>query len=330
MGGMATVTLGAASSDRIEFITAQVRSILERQEQDLSTYRPDSAISLLAEKAGGTPLAVSEDAYRVLSLGQHFGELSKGTFDITVAPLVRLWGFGRTAGPAPVPSEESIREKQRLVDYRRLVLKDRTALLPVKGMAVDLGGIGKGYAVDRAFDFCRSAGIENFLIDLSGNIRASGRPHWGEEWQIGVRDPFDRSRIIGKVTLGSGMALATSGSYERFVEIAGARYSHVINPRTGYPVTGTAGATILGGDATTADGLSTPFFIGGLKEAGKLLREAPAAEMLIVPDKYPTELWLTPGFTRVFEPTPELSKAVTLLGPDSPSSTTGDAGKGRR
>jgi thiamine biosynthesis lipoprotein len=185
-------------------------------------------------------------------------------------------------------------------------------------MAVDLGGIAKGYAVDRAFDFCRSAGIENFLIDLSGNIRTAGRPGWRQNWQIGVRDPFDRSRIIGRVSMQNGMALATSGSYERFVQIAGAHYSHVIDPKTGYPVTGTAAATILGGDATTADGLSTPFFIGGLKEAGKFLRKAPRAEVLIVPDKYPTELWLTPGFASAFVPVPELARAVRLLPSISP------------
>jgi thiamine biosynthesis lipoprotein len=185
-------------------------------------------------------------------------------------------------------------------------------------MAVDLGGIAKGYAVDLAFDLCRRAGIEDFLIDLSGNIRTNGRPHWRGKWQIGVRDRFDRSRIIGMVSIQNGIALAASGSYERFVQIIGEYYSHVIDPRTGYPVTGTAEATILCGDATTADGLSTPFFIGGLKEAGMLLRKAPAAEVLIVPDKYPTEIWLTPGFAKAFVPVPELAKVVRLLGPDSP------------
>jgi thiamine biosynthesis lipoprotein len=316
MGGLAAVTLGASSSDRIEPITEQIRTVFEQLEKQLSAYRADSAISQLAEKASLAPLAVSDDAFRVLGLGKHFGELSDGAFDITMAPLARLWGFGRASEPAALPSEPAIQEQLGLVDYRRLVLAEGTAFLPVKGMAVDLGGIAKGYAVDRAFDLCRSAGIEDFLIDLSGNIRTNGRPRWREKWQIGVRDPFDRSRIIGKVSIQNGMALATSGSYERFVQITGVHYSHVIDPRTGYPVTGTAGATILCGDATTADGLSTPFFIGGLKEAGKLLRKAPAAEVLIVPDKYPTEIWLTPGFAKAFVPLPELAKAVRLLHPD--------------
>ena len=307
MGTLATVTLGAAYADRIEPVTAQVRGIFDRLERELSTYRPDSAICLLSEKAGVAPRAISDDTYRVLSLGQHFGDLSGGAFDITVAPLVRLWGFGKTSAPPDFPSAETIREQLKLVDYRRLVLKDGTAFLPRKGMAVDLGGIAKGYAVDRAFDYCRSAGIKDFLIDLSGNMRVSGRPQWGEDWQIGVRDPFDRSRLIGKVTLPSGMALATSGSYERYVEIGGQRYSHIIDPRTGYPVTGTAGVTILCGDATTADGLSTSFFVVGLKGTARLLQKTPGAEVLILPDKYPREIWLTPSFAKTFVPIPELS-----------------------
>ncbi len=314
MGGLATVAIGPAYADRIEPVTAQIHNIFAQLERELSTYRPDSDVSLLAEKAGVAPLAVSEDAIRVLSLGQHFGELSDGAFDITVAPLVRLWGFGRTSEPIGLPSDETIRQQVTLVDYRRLILADRTAFLPVKGMAVDLGGIAKGYAVDRAFDYCRGANIEDFLIDLSGNIRVCGRPQWGEKWEIGVRNPFDRSRIIGKVTLESGMALATSGSYERLVEIAGQRYSHIIDPKTGYPVTGTAGVTILCRDATTADGLSTSFVVVGLKGAGKLLQKNPSADELIVPDKFPLEIWLTPGFAKAFVPIPELAKAVRLLG----------------
>jgi FAD:protein FMN transferase len=317
MGGLATVMLGAASSDRIEAVTEQVRAIFDRLERDLSPYRPDSVISLLSEKAGEAPVAVPGDVFRVLSLARRYGELSDGAYDITVAPLVRLWGFGVTPAPAGFPPEEIIRERLKLVDYRRLTLADGTAFLPAKGIEVDLGGIAKGYAVDLAFDFCRSAGVEDFLIDLSGNIRVSGRPQWGERWRIGVRDPFDRSGVIGKLTLESGMALATSGSYERFVEIEGRRYSHIIDPGTGYPVTGTAGVTVLSMSATETDGLSTPFFVLGLQGTRGLLRKIPSAEILLVPDKQPVEIWLTPRFADSFVPAPGLSGAVRLLSPAS-------------
>jgi len=327
MGGLANVTLGTSCHRRIESITAQIESLFERLERDLSAYRFDSAVCQLEDKAGKAPLAVSEDVFRALSLGKQFGELSGGTFDITVTPLARIWGFGRAKEPTKVPSEQEIREQMKLVDYRRLALAERTAFLPIKGMAVDMGGIAKGYAVDRAFELCRNANLEDFLIDLSGNIRASGRPAWRETWQIGVRDPFDRSRILGKVNVPKGWALATSGSYERFVLLGDTRYSHAINPQNGRPVNGTAAATILGPDATTADGLSTPFFISGLKEGENLLRKTGAAEVMIVPDKYPTQIWLTPGFARTFTPVAELAQAVRLLGPDSPPGESAPAQK---
>lgn len=111
--------------------------------------------------------------------------------------------------------------------------------------------------------------------------------------------------------------MATSGNYERFVEFMGQRYSHIINPSTGLPVTGTAGVTVLCEDATTADGLSTSLFVLGLKGCGKLLQKAPPAEVLIVPDRYPVEIWLTRGFAEVFVPIPDLSNAVRILTPTS-------------
>jgi thiamine biosynthesis lipoprotein len=313
MGTVATVTVTAHDAGRIEPVTAAVRGIFERLNRELSSYRPDSTISRLADQAGVAPIAVPEDTYRVLSLSKHFGDLSGGAFDITVAPLVSLWGFNGAPEPSALPSEQDIRQRQKLVDYRRLVLRDGTAFLPVEGMAVDVGGIAKGYAVDRAYDYCLREGIRGFLIDFSGNMRAYGRPEWGEDWQVGVRDPLDPSQIIGKIALSSGMALATSGSYERFVDISGQRFSHILDPRTGYPVAGVASVTVLCSDATTADALSTSFFVAGLQGTGELLQRVPSVELLIVPDRYPLEIRLTPGFAKVFTPVPELANSVRVL-----------------
>ncbi|MEJ2007695.1 MAG: FAD:protein FMN transferase [Acidobacteriota bacterium] len=301
MGTVATVTLGAGYAGRIESATNHIREIFDRLESEMSAYRPDSRISELSRKAGVAPVAVSEDTYRVLHLGRHFGSLSAGAFDNTASPLVSLWGFNGAQVPMTPPSDQSIRECLRLVDYRRLVLWDGTAFLPVEGMAADVGGIAKGYAVDRAYDYCLRAGIRDFLIDFSGNVRAAGRPSRREGWQIGVQDPFDRSRIIGKITLPSGLAVATSGSYERFVDILGKRFSHIIDPRTGYPVTGTAGITVLCPDAVTADALSTAFFVVGLEGAVELLKRLSSVELLLVPDRYPTVLWLTPGLDKALK-----------------------------
>ncbi|MCL5004911.1 MAG: FAD:protein FMN transferase [Acidobacteria bacterium] len=300
MGTVATVTFGAAYADRIEPVASHIRKVFDRLEREMSAYRPDSAISQLSQKAGVAPVAVTKDTYRVLNLAQHFGRLSNGTFDNTASPLVSLWGFNGAPIPAVLPSDQAIQEALKLVDYRRVVLRDGTAILPVKGMAVDVGGIAKGYAVDLAYEYCLSSGIRDFLVDFSGNVRAAGRPSWSEGWQIGVRDPFDRSRVIGKITLPSGLAVATSGSYERFVDIAGEHFSHIIDPRTGYPVSGTASVTVLCADATMADALSTSFFVAGLKGAAELLKKNSLVELLLVPDRYPMDLWLTPGLDKAF------------------------------
>jgi thiamine biosynthesis lipoprotein len=299
MGTLAGITLGAAYADRIESVAEHIRAIFDRMEREMSAYRPDSAISELSRMAGVAPVAVSEDTFRVLDLGRHFASLSDGAFDHTVSPLASLWGFNGSRVPMAIPSDASIRERLKLVDYRRLVLQDGTAFLPVQGMAVDLGGIAKGYAVDRACDYCLGEGIEDFLIDFSGNVRAFGRPSRKEGWQIGVRDPFDGSRILGKIALPGGQAVATSGSYERFVEIMGEQFSHIIDPRTGYPVAGTASVTVLAADAVTADALSTAFFVVGLKGAGELLKKLSSVELLIVPDRYPADLRMTPGLAKI-------------------------------
>jgi FAD:protein FMN transferase len=299
MGTMAAVTFGGKVADRLESVAENIRAMFDRLESEMSAFRPDSAISELSRMAGVAPVAVPEDTYRVLRLSQHFGNLTAGAFNIAASPLVRLWGFGGAPVPISPPSDRAISETLDLVDDRRLVLHDGTAFLPLKGMAVDVGGIAKGYAVDRAYDYCLSEGIRDFLIDFSGNVRAAGRPARGECWQVGIRDPFDGSHMLGKITLPSGMAVATSGSYERFVDVAGKRFSHIIDPRTGYPVSGTSSTTVLCPDAVTADALSTAFFVAGLEGASMLLKNVPSVDLLLVPDYHPLDLCLTPGFDKI-------------------------------
>jgi len=306
MGTTATLTLAPGCTDPIDLVIAQIRKVFDDLESEMSAYRRDNAIWELSAKAGVAEVTVAPDTYRVLDRGQTFANLSEGAFDATAAPLVRLWGFSGGSKPKSFPSAEAIQERLRLVDYRRLILHDGRAFLAQIGMAVDLGGIGKGYAVDCAYDRCRSLGIRDFLFNFSGNIRVSGRPARRKQWQIGVRDPFDRSAIIGKIDLPGGMALATSGGYENFVDLDGRRFSHLIDPRTGYPASGTASATVLTSDATAADGLSTAFFVLGVEGAHNLLGRVPSAEVLIIPDRQPLELWMTPGISKAFTPIPNL------------------------
>jgi len=310
MGTLAAITLGGDYADRIDSVAENIQATFDRLEAEMSVFQPGSAISELSRMSGVEPVAVPEDTYRVLSLSQHFASVTAGAFNIAASPLVGLWGFNGAQVPISPPSDASISNTLELVDIRRLALRDGTAFLPLKDMAIDVGGIAKGYAVDRAYDYCLGGGIEDFLIDFSGNVRTAGCPSPGECWQVGVRDPFDASHMLGKIALPSGMAVATSGSYERFVDVAGKRFSHIIDPRTGYPVTETNSTTVLCADAVTADALSTAFFVAGLKGADKLLNKLPSVDLLLVPDHRPMDLFLTPGFDKILTTQPAAHRSL--------------------
>jgi thiamine biosynthesis lipoprotein len=310
-GTLATITVGPESRDRLGQASDEIRAAFRKLESQLSTYQSDSEISQLARKAGNSSLPVSEDTFRVLELSKHYGKLTQGALDVTIAPLVRLWGFG-VRPPNNPPEPERIQEQLKLVDYRRIELSARSAFLPA-GMSVDLGGIGKGYAVDKGYEILRTLGVNAAMVDLGGNIRVRGQAEPGLNWTIGVRDPFDRDQVLGKIALPSSMAVATSGNYERFVEMGGRRYSHIIDPRTGYPVEGMAAVTVVAPEATMSDALSTGLFVLGMEAGTRVLRALPGAEAVFVPDREPVEIWLTPGMRELFDAGPEFALSLRIL-----------------
>ncbi len=293
MGTRASVTVPGRDSGQIQQAEKCTKGVMNRLEAEMSVYRPDSALSRLNRLAGKEPSDMPPDTVRLLAIARDYGRLTGGAFDVTVGPLVQLWHFGKGRPPS-VPSEEALAERRALVHYADIQLNGQTAFLPRTGMSVDLGGIAKGYAVDVAWEECRKAGLRSFLIDLGGNIRVSGEASRGIDWKVDVRNPFDTSTTLGRLDLGSGWAVASSGQYERFVEIEGRRYGHILDPRTGYPAAGLAGVTVIARDATTADALSTALFVLGPRDSVPVLRKT-KAEALFIPDKEPVELWVTPG-----------------------------------
>ncbi|NWG12819.1 MAG: FAD:protein FMN transferase [Acidobacteria bacterium] len=311
MGTQASVTVAAEYRDRLPELTEAVHEVLRRLEDQLSTYRSDSEISRLAAAAGRFPISVSADTRRILELARRYGELSRGAFDVTVAPLVQLWGFGRRARHS-VPDPEVIEDRLRLVNFRSIELQGGSAFLPA-GMSLDLGGIGKGFAVDKAVEVLRRSGVRAAMVDLGGNIRVLGQAEPGTSWTIGIRNPFESERVLGVIKLPDGMAVATSGNYERFVEIGGRRYSHIIDPRTGYPVEGMAGVTVVSPDATGSDALSTALFVLGVESGFEVLKDVPGTEALFIRDRDPVELWLTPGMATLFTAVPEYEPAIRVL-----------------
>jgi thiamine biosynthesis lipoprotein len=287
--------------------------VFEAVDRRLSTYIPTSEISRLNAVAGRAPMALSGDTLKLLALAAHYGDVSGGAFDVTVAPLMALWGFRDGELPTALPDRAWVGEVLPLVNYRLIEHDEDGVRLPRRGMRVDLGGIAKGHAVDLAFDRLQAEGRDSMLVNLGGNMRGSGEAATGRAWRVGVRNPFSRGELLGTVALSDGRAVATSGNYEKFVEIDGQRYAHVMDPRTGSPVKGMAGVTVLSRTAVEADALSTALFVSGMDGAGEILANTPDVEVLFVPDRQPVEIHLTPGFAQYFTPLPSYKNAVCVM-----------------
>lgn len=317
MGTFATITAAQNDRQHLEQYASQAKDLMEELENSLSIFKPESQISQINQAAGKFPVAVSSHTYEALELTKKYAEISNGCFDPTIAPLVQLWGFSGGTVPKQPLDETTVHSLLRYVGYGNLILSGPgQACLSVHDMRIDLGGIAKGYAVDVCYRKLREMNAENIMINLGGNIRCHGAPRGSTHWKVGVRNPFDPKQILGVIKLTSGMAIATSGNYERFVMIGNKRYAHIIDPRTGYPVKGMAGVTVISPGATEADAMSTALFVLGITESQKVLSQLPDSHALFIPDKQPLKIWVTPGIKKYFTPEPAFADAVKVSGED--------------
>ncbi|MBX9604268.1 MAG: FAD:protein FMN transferase [Bryobacteraceae bacterium] len=270
---------------------------VERIEGVMSEWRPETPVSALNRSAGGPPVEVPEELRAMLERAIAFGVKSGGAFDVTWRGMGGLWRFDESFR---VPSREEVEAARRRVDYRGLRVEGNRARLERAGMAVGLGGIAKGYAVDRASMVLTDAGFVDHLVAGAGDIRAAGSRN-GEPWRIGVQDPRrERGKLLGRVLMRDG-AISTSGDYERFRMVGGIRYHHLIDPRTGWPAALSASATVLAGSAERADALATAIFVLGPEEGLKLAQAEGVDAMIVSPDG---RRHATGGFRARFEPGP--------------------------
>lgn len=313
MGTFSSVSVPESDKEKLPEYAEAVKEVFDGLNGSMSVYKPDSEISRLNRAAGLEPIAVSAPVADVLALSLKYGDISQGCFDITVAPLVRLWGFNGGVIPQEMLSMAVISEALNMVGYRHLTVSDGLAKLDKPGMMVDLGGIAKGYAVDVAYDKLIEKGCRSMMVNLGGNMRCRGTARPDKPWTVGVRNPFDKDRIIGVITLPDGMAVATSGNYERFVTIKGKQYAHIIDPRTGHPVEGMAGVTVISKSGVETDAMSTSLFVAGLHDAKALLAAVPECQALLIEDKQPLKIWISEGFKKYFQANPELVDSVRIL-----------------
>lgn len=255
-----------------------------RLESLLSRHQPASEVARINLAAGREPVSVSLLTLLLVDQALEFGELTGGAFDITVAPLLNLWQF---AGDGrQVPPEESLQAALKLVDFRAVAVDraTRSVALRQSGAGIDLGGIAKGFIVDRAADVLRASGITSASVDAGGDIRLIGAKPDGRPWRIGVRHPREQRGIIAVLEL-ENCAVVTSGDYERYFLLEGVRYHHLLDPATGRPARGLASVTVVAPEATTADALSTAVFVLGRERGLSLIESLPGIEALVVTEE---------------------------------------------
>lgn len=286
MGTTYHVTLVGATAARAAALQPEIDRRLEEVNDSFSTYRPQSELSRFNRLArAGEPFPVSADFERVMATAARVHELSGGAWDGTVLPLVELWGFGAAGPVREPPADEEV--KARLADVGFPLIEVRGASLVKRraSVALDLASIAKGYGVDAVAGVIRGAGLRDFIVEVGGEVVASGTRRDGRPWRVGINRPSPDAapdELLGVVHL-RDQAFATSGDYRNFLVKDGVRYSHVLDPRTGRPVrNGVVSVSVLAPDCTLADGLATAVMVMGAEAGIALLERLDGVEGLVV------------------------------------------------
>ena len=284
-----TPEVGAAKI-RVAFDAAVAE--IRRIETLMTTWRPDSEVSRVNAAAGRSPVAVGPETFDVIREAIHTSEISSGTFDITFESLHGLWKFDEDVDMHP-PSEAQIKAKLPLLDYHHVHLDaaKQTVFLDKEGVKISLGGIAKGYAVDKAARALESAGLASFFVQAGGDLYTRGRKPDGSEWSAGIRDPRGAPGSFFALLPVTDHAFSTAGDYERAYIVGGKRYHHIIDPRTGYPATASRSVTIWAPTALLADEIDDAVFILGPKRGLELVESIDGVGAVIVDSK--NEVWIS-------------------------------------
>lgn len=259
---------------------AEVRRI----ESLLTTYSDKSETSRINANAGVSPVTVDREVLDLIARSLRVSELTQGAFDISYGSIDRrFWNFDLSM--TALPDARTARHTVRLIDYRNIVLdrENSTVFLSKKGMRIGFGGIGKGYAADRVKQLWRESGVKSGVVNASGDLTVWGTPPGADAWSIAIADPDRKFLPFASLKLGD-VSVATSGNYEKYVVIDGVKYSHTINPQTGFPVRGIKSATVICGTAEIADALTTPVMVMGVKAGLGMINQMKDIACIIIDD----------------------------------------------
>jgi thiamine biosynthesis lipoprotein len=285
MGNIFEISVLASNSDfGNECIDAAILEIL-RIEKLLTTFNECSQTCIINKNAGKAPVKVDSEVFNLIERSIRISDLTQGAFDITYGSMdVRFWNFD--LGMTSLPDKEKAKASIRLINYRNILLnkKDCTVFLKERGMRIGFGGIGKGYAAERAKLVLIQKGIVSGIVNAAGDLTAWGYQANGEPYTIAIADPSASDRPFSFLNI-TDMAVATSGDYEKYVTIAGKKYAHTIDPKTGYPVSGIKSVTVICPNAEIADAMATPIMVMGIKAGLNLVDQIRDMNCIIIDEK---------------------------------------------
>lgn len=300
MGTVVSIQIVHSDSKTASGLIDRTFSIMKEMVNRMDAHREDSEVSLLNREGAKRPVRVSKELFDVISLALKVSKISDGAFDITVGPLIKLWPVYKRSG-FTIPDPSLVQKTLQKVGWQYILLnpQKQTVMFTKEGVSIDLGGIAKGYIVDRAVEFLKSQGVNGALVNAGGDIYALGTAPQGKPWRIGIQHPRDPRKLIAVLEL-RDLGVVTSGDYERYVIKNGIRYTHIIDPRTGFTVRETASVSVVGKPAAFIDALATAVMVEGAEKGMSLLESLPSVEALIITQdkKNPSELLYTctPGF----------------------------------
>lgn len=257
---------------------------VKRIEKVFSTFNADSEINKINDNAGIKPLQVSKEVYQLIRRSIKISEITQGAFDITYGSIdKKLWNFDMNM--TSLPDAATARQSVRFINYKNILIDEahQTVFLKEKGMRIGFGGIGKGYAAEKAKQVLIAEGIAAGIVNAAGDLTTWGVQTNKKPWTVGIANPNMASQVFSELEI-SNKAIATSGSYIKFVMINGKKYSHTIDPRTGMPVSGIKSVTIIAPDAELADALATPVTVMGIKAGLYLINQLPSVHCIIIDD----------------------------------------------
>jgi len=245
-------------------VHADIDALLKQVNQQMSTYIPDSELSRFNNNLTTEPVKISEGLREVIAESIRLGKLSHGKLDITVGPLVNLWGFGPDFHPDKVPSPEVEAAARKRIGLDKLSLNGNMLRKSIPDLYIDLSTTAKGYGVDKVADLIEAKGFKNYLVEIGGEMRLKGVKHTGELWAVAIEKPVSQEHSVQEIILPKDNAIATSGDYRNYFEVNGQRFSHIIDPDTGRPINHKlVSVTVIAPSSMTADGLSTTLMVMG-------------------------------------------------------------------